>query len=119
MAGILSYGTYVPYHRLDRQAITQALGAGGGRGSRAVASYDEDPLTMAVEASLAAVAGAPDGVTPSAIYFSTASPPYLEKTSATVIPAALGLGPNVLAADFNGAVRSGAGAQLAGPGDGG
>lgn len=45
MSGILSYGAYVPYYRLTRKAI------GGGRGERAVASYDEDAVSMAVEAS--------------------------------------------------------------------
>jgi len=54
MRGILGYGTYVPYHRLQRSAIGAALGtaigAGGGRGTRAVASFDEDATSMAVEA---------------------------------------------------------------------
>ena len=50
MRGIISYGAYVPYHRLDRGAIAEALGAGGGRGTRAVANYDEDTTSMGVEA---------------------------------------------------------------------
>ena len=51
MRGILGYGAYVPYYRLRKESITAALGAGGGRGSRAVASYDEDATSMAVEAA--------------------------------------------------------------------
>ena len=51
MRGIVGYGAYVPYHRLQRSAIGAAPGAGGGKGSRAVASYDEDPTSMAVEAA--------------------------------------------------------------------
>ena len=50
-AGIVAYGGYVPTYRLDRAAITAALGTGGGRGQRAVASFDEDTTSMAVEAA--------------------------------------------------------------------
>ena len=49
--GIIGYGVHVPYHRLQRSAIAAALGSGGGKGTRAVASYDEDAISMAVEAS--------------------------------------------------------------------
>ena len=49
--GIVGYGAYVPFHRLKRSAISAALGSGGGKGTRAVASYDEDSTSMAVEAA--------------------------------------------------------------------
>lgn len=110
MRGIISYGAYVPYHRLDRKAITEALGSGGGRGFRAVANYDEDTTSMGVEAGRAALASAPDGMRPGSLYFATADPAYLDKTNATAIHAALALDPSVFAADMAGAVRSGAGA---------
>ena len=51
MRGIIGYGTYVPYYRLDRAKITEAMGSGGGRGHRAVANHDEDTTTMGVEAA--------------------------------------------------------------------
>ena len=38
MTGIVSYGAYVPYWRLQRGAIGATLGSGGGRGTRSVAS---------------------------------------------------------------------------------
>ena len=41
MAGIVAYGTYVPYWRLDRKAIGAALGTPAGRGTRAVSSSYE------------------------------------------------------------------------------
>ena len=50
MAGIVSYGAYLPRHRLARDAISHTLGQGGGRGTRSVAGYDEDTTSMAVEA---------------------------------------------------------------------
>ena len=106
MGGILGYGAYVPYNRLDRADIGSALGGPGGRGTRAVASYDEDSTSMAVEAARLALRSAPPGTSPQALYVSTTSPPYLDKTNATAVHAALGLDPSTVAADLNGSVRS-------------
>ena len=50
MRGILSGSSYLPHYRLDRSHIAAFLGAGGGRGKRAVASFDEDTTTMGFEA---------------------------------------------------------------------
>src|SRR5207247_1380181 len=44
--GLLAWGAYVPYARLDRKAIGAALGAAAGGRTRAVASYDEDTTPM-------------------------------------------------------------------------
>ena len=90
MNGIVAYGAYLPYFRLDRKAIGEALGASAGKGTRAVASYDEDTTSMGVEAARAALRGAPR-VAPPPIYFATADPAYLDKTNATAIHAALAL----------------------------
>ena len=51
MAGITRYGSYLPYNRLQRSAL------GGGKGERTVASYDEDSVSMAVEAGRDALRG--------------------------------------------------------------
>lgn len=55
--GILAYGCYVPRRRLQRAAIHAAnkwfapsLG-GLAKGERAIANWDEDAITMAVEAA--------------------------------------------------------------------
>ena len=112
--GIVAYGTYVPYWRLDRAAIAATLGVPAGKGTRAVASYDQDSTTLGVEAGRIAMAARPDANPPDAIYFATASPAYHEKTNATAIHAALSLRPGAGAYDFTGAVRSGHGAMQAG-----
>jgi hydroxymethylglutaryl-CoA synthase len=109
LAGIVAYGAYVPYHRLKRSEIAAVLGESGGKGTRAVASYDEDATSMGVEAARAALRGA----APERILFATANPPYLDKTNAAVIHAALDLPATSLALDVGGAVRSGVGALLA------
>jgi hydroxymethylglutaryl-CoA synthase len=107
MNGIVGYGAYVPFHRLERSAIAAALGEPPGRGHRAVASYDENTTSMGVEAARNALTG---GIEPRALYFATADPAYLDKTNAVAVHAALGLDSGAFAADMAGAVRSGVGA---------
>ena len=109
--GILSFGAYIPHNRLDRAEIAEVMGAGGGRGKRSVASYDEDTTTMGFEAARIAWGditsqGAPP-ISLDALWFSTAWPAYLEKTNASAIHAALRLPTEVAVADFGGAARSG------------
>jgi 3-hydroxy-3-methylglutaryl CoA synthase/uncharacterized OB-fold protein len=115
MAGIVGYGVYIPSWRLQRSAITAALGTGGGKGTRSVASYDEDTTSMGVEAARIALANAPAGTSPGVITFATTAPAYFDKTNATAIHAALALPSSVGAIDALGSVRSASAAvQLAG-----
>lgn len=111
MRGILRWGSYVPRGRLDRTTIAPVAGGGGGKGTRAVASYDEDSTTMAVEAGRRALRGS--GCTPRQLWFATTSPAYLDKTNATAIHAALRLDRDAGAYDAAGSVRSTAGALQA------
>jgi len=106
--GIIAAGGYVPYRRLDRSQVAATFGSGGGRGTRAVASYDEDTTTMGVEAARFALRSAGDARADT-LWFATANPAYLEKTNATAIHAALRLDQTVPALDAGGAVRSGVG----------
>jgi 3-hydroxy-3-methylglutaryl CoA synthase len=110
--GIIGAAGYVPYWRLDRSQIAATFGSGGGKGTRAVASYDEDTTTMGVEAARLALKSAP-GADPQALTFATAAPAYLDKTNATAIHAALRLDSDVAAFDFGGAIRSSVGALRA------
>src|SRR6202167_2156792 len=109
-AGIVSWGTYLPYWRLQRGAIAAVLGSGPGKGARAVASYDEDTTTLAVEAGRRALALGLDA--PHDLLFSTPAPGYLAKTSATTVHAALGLDLACAAYDFCGSPRSALGTLL-------
>ena len=114
MPGLISYGTYIPRHRLIRADIGAALGGGGGKGSRAVAGYDEDATSMGVEAARRALRRAVDAGAPQRLLYATANPPYLDKTNANVLHAALRLPTGCLAVDVCGSVRSAAGAFLMG-----
>jgi 3-hydroxy-3-methylglutaryl CoA synthase/uncharacterized OB-fold protein len=106
MTGIVSYGAYLPYWRLQRAAIGGALGARAGPGTRSVASYDEDTTSMGVEAARIALRRAPGGAAPADVVFATTAPSYADKTNATAIHAALALPSSVGAYDVAGAVRS-------------
>jgi hydroxymethylglutaryl-CoA synthase len=113
MRGIISAGGYVPFRRLQRAEIAKTFGSGGGKGTRSVASYDEDTTTMGVEAARLALRSAPAGAEPGALWFATSSPAYLDKNNASTLHAALRLDRDVAAFDFGGALRSSVGALRA------
>jgi len=112
MRGILSWGTHLPYRRLDRSTIAAIAGVGGGKGHRTVASFDEDATTMAVEAARRALSAIPE-VALGSVWMSTVAAPYLDKTNATTVHAALRLGTDVAAYDTLGSVKSTVGAMRA------
>jgi 3-hydroxy-3-methylglutaryl CoA synthase/uncharacterized OB-fold protein len=107
MRGIVSFAAYLPYRRLDRTQIAPFVGQGGGKGTRTVASYDEDSTTMAVEAGRLALRGR-DAV-PTQLLFATSFPAYADKTNATAVHAALRLPGDSLALDLGASVRSAVG----------
>jgi 3-hydroxy-3-methylglutaryl CoA synthase/uncharacterized OB-fold protein len=108
MRGILAFGAYLPYRRLDRAEIAPFVGQGGGRGTRTVAGFDEDPTTMGVEAARIALRAA-GSVAPRLLLFGTSSPQYADKTNATAVHAALRLADDAAAFDLGASVRSAVG----------
>ena len=118
MRGITGWGTHLPYARLDRSAIREVTGTGGGTGTRTVASYDEDTTTMGAEAARAALRGRPalrgHAGRPGSLWFATTEPAYSDRTNATVLHAVLRLDRAVPAYDAVGSVRSAMAALRAG-----
>lgn len=104
MVGITAYGAYIPVYRLNRKDIGFMWGKGGGSGERSVANADEDSLTMGVEAVIDCLRGLDRG-TVDALYFATASPPYLEKQSASIIRAAADLREDIMTMDIAHSMR--------------
>mgnify|MGYP001568016913 CR=1 FL=1 len=102
--GLVSVGGYVPRYRLSGGLLAQVWGSGAGE--RAVANYDEDPLTMGSEAALIALAGR-DPARIGACFFASTSAPYLEKSNATLLATVADLPAEVLTADVGGSLRSG------------
>ena len=109
MAGITACGAYIPIYRLSRDDIARVWGGGGGGGEKAVANFDEDSLTMGVEAAIDCL-GSSDRSLIDGLYFASTTPPYREKQSASIIAAALDLRANIFTADFTDSLRAGTGA---------
>jgi len=105
--GITSYGAYVPFHRLGS-------GTNGWVSPRekAVANYDEDSITMAVAATINCLDGfPPQGV--DALYLASTTPPYKEKTNATIVGVGADLPSEINTMDFSDSLRAGTNALKA------
>lgn len=112
MVGIMRYGAYIPFNRLERTRIGEAFGKSVISGEKAVANYDEDSITMAVAASLDCCENY-DTKQLDAVYFASTTAPYREKQCATVLAGALDMKKNARSADFAGSLRIGSSALLA------
>jgi len=106
MAGIISYGAYIPLWRLSRDAIAEAWQSASSGGERSVANNDEDTITMAGEAAIDCLAGwqreKVDG-----LYFASTTSPYKEKECSTLVAMAADLRPEIVTADFGNSLRAG------------
>jgi hydroxymethylglutaryl-CoA synthase len=109
MAGIISYGAYIPFYRLSRSEIAKAWGIAPQPGERAVANYDEDSLTMAVAAAMNCV-NASEAAKIGALYFASTTAPYKEKQCAATVATVLGLPKDAITMDFGGSLRCGSNA---------
>lgn len=113
MAGIVAYGAYIPKYRLSRDLIARAWGLSSMGGEKAVASFDEDTVTMAVEAAFDCL-GSVDPKQADGLYFASTTPPYKEKQSASLIATVLDLQKDILTSDFCDSLRAGTSALKAG-----
>jgi 3-hydroxy-3-methylglutaryl CoA synthase/NAD(P)-dependent dehydrogenase (short-subunit alcohol dehydrogenase family)/putative sterol carrier protein len=104
MIGITSYGAYIPRLRLDRMAIFQAMGWFApavimvAQGERSMCNWDEDPITMAVEASRDCLRGR-DKSKLDALYLASTTLPFADRQNAGIVTAALNLRDDMLTAD--------------------
>lgn len=106
MIGIKSFGAYVPVYRLSEAELARAWGGRGGKGERATANYDEDSLTMSVEAAIDCLTGYDRQIVDGLVFASTTSP-YDEKLSASIIAAAVDLRTTVSTVDLSSSTRAG------------
>ena len=119
MVGIVSYGGYIPRLRLNRGTIYGAnawmapglIGSAGGE--RSMANWDEDAVTMAVEASRDCIGGF-DKSQIDAAYLASISLPFADRLNAGILSTALNLPETVESADFTASARAGASALMAG-----
>jgi 3-hydroxy-3-methylglutaryl CoA synthase len=117
VVGITGFGAYVPRRRLCRKTVAEGHAwlapqlAANAKGERTIAGWDEDPVTMALEACRACVApAARHRVT--ALHFASTTPVYLDRLNAGLVAAALGLEESVFATDVTGSRRVGSSALL-------
>jgi 3-hydroxy-3-methylglutaryl CoA synthase len=115
MAGITSYGAYIPFYRLNRTTIYLSLGwlnpASLLPGEKAVANYDEDSLTMAVASAMDCLTGT-DREKIDGLFFATTTTPYKERQNAGIIATALDLCPSIRTCDFTTSIKAGTGALI-------
>src|ERR1700677_4998790 len=108
--GVAAGGACAPLLRLARAAAAKALRfsglAGREQGRRAVASWDEDAVTMAIE-SARAIAPAPQSVV-----FASTSGPFIERSHAGLLIDALALAPRTRGHDVSGSRRCAVSALL-------
>jgi len=104
MIGITSYGAYIPRLRLDRMAIFQGMGWFApaimmvAQGERSMCNWDEDPITMAVEASRDCLRGR-DKNKLDAFYLASTTLPFADRQNAGIVSAALNLRDDMMTAD--------------------
>jgi 3-hydroxy-3-methylglutaryl CoA synthase len=116
--GILGFGAYVPITRLQRSAIHAANGwfAGGlrglAKGEKAVANWDEDVITLAVEAARDCLNEGTRGGIDSVVLASTTLP-FADRQNAGVVKEALNLDDAIGAMDVSGSQRAGTSSLIA------
>src|ERR1700742_2255368 len=122
MTGITSYGAYIPRLRLQRKAIAQANAwfapglMGAAKGERSMANFDEDAVTMAVEAGRDCVPAA-DPIKYRAFidaaYFASTSMPFSDRQNAGIVAQALSLEEGISSFDITSSMRAGTSALIA------
>ena len=95
-AGIVAFGGYVPLLRIPRATIADAMAWANpalksrASGERAFCDWDEDSITMAVEASRSCLAGR-DPTAISNFALASTTLPFADRDNAVVAATALGL----------------------------
>jgi 3-hydroxy-3-methylglutaryl CoA synthase len=116
--GILSFGAYVPFKRLQRAAIHAANSwyapglRGLAKGERAIGDWDEDSVTMAVEAGRDALTGI-DRTTVGSLSVASTTLPFADRLNAGIVKEALNLPDAVAAFDVTGSQKAGVSALRA------
>ncbi|MBE0612270.1 MAG: hydroxymethylglutaryl-CoA synthase family protein [Burkholderiales bacterium] len=116
-SGILSYGAYLPRRRLQRKSIAAANSwfapglRGLAKGERAMANWDEDAVTMAVEAARDCLAGLPSPGVEQLILASTTHP-YDDRQNSAIVANAIHLPSSLRVLDVTGSQRAGTSALI-------
>ena len=117
--GIHAFGGYVPRRRLQREVIAATNAwfnpglKGLGKGERSIANWDEDAVTMAVEAARDALGSTGrDGDVIQGLYLASTSLPFQDRQNAGIVAEALHLGHSLRTLDVTGSQRAGTSALV-------
>ena len=114
--GILAAGAYLPRTRLQRAAIHAANRwfapglRGAAKGERAIANWDEDAITLAVEAAQDCMKA--DATPAQLLVLASTSHPFADRQNAGVVADALGIAGELRAQDMGGSMRAGTSALM-------
>ncbi len=109
--GILAFGAYVPRLRLRRETIANAVAClnpglkAQARGERSLCAWDEDSLTMAVEAARDCRLDGMD--TPANLVLASTTLPFADRDNAAVLREALDLPEHINTLDLSSSQRAG------------
>ena len=121
MVGLQKFGGYIPRLRLSRKAIVDAHSWANpalkaqAKAERSICNWDEDPVTMAVEAARDCL-GENSRSEISSVYFASTSAPFDDRQNAGIIAEALNLGGRTSASDVSGSLRAGTSALISAAG---
>ena len=110
--GILSFGAYIPQLRLQRKAVAAANAwfnpalRGMAKGERAMANWDEDTVTMSVEAARDCLAGF-DAAAVASLSLASTTHPFDDRQNTSIAAGALNLRPGLRSLDVGGSLRAG------------
>ncbi|MCR3882944.1 hydroxymethylglutaryl-CoA synthase [Methanotrichaceae archaeon M04Ac] len=112
--GIVSYGVYIPRYRIKAEEIARVWGEREDMAQslnvfeKSVPDFDEDAVTIAVEAARNALKRASiDPARIGAIYVGSESHPYAVKPTGTIVGEAIGVDHQLTAADLEFACKAG------------
>jgi len=117
MAGIVSYGAYLPRMRLDRMSIMTSMGwlAPGlitaAQGERTMCNWDEDALTMAVGSSRDCMVGM-DKAKVDALYLASTTLPFTDRSNSGILKVTLNMKNEVSTVDVTGTQKAGTSALV-------
>ncbi len=115
--GIKAFGAYLPRMRLKRAAAAAAHSwafpslKGLAKGTRAFADWDEDSVTMGVEAARDTLADR-DRSRVDALFLASSTLPFIDRSNAGVVSLALDLPQSLRTLDLTGSLRAGTSALL-------
>ena len=108
--GIKAHGVFIPRLRLSRAAIAAAHAWAfpglRGRGEKAICSWDEDAITLAVEAARDCLGHVPTAA-PVSLTLASTTAPFADLQNSVLIATALQLGSTLACTDAGGSTRVG------------